>query len=222
VIAPWTVRNYVRFHALIPVAAIMGEDLSEGNNECIAQESLFTSFWAEGPCIPLNRRVADLKASASLPNLPACVQFDRLSRRAAIGFIRQHPFAYLKLAVRRLWTSVLPYVPRGNQRLHERMALTLYWLAIFPAGAIGTLLWLRRMEPRTALLALIIALNFASIMAVLYWSDLRFRVGIDLLLSCFAAWSYSEFHPRFANRSINRKSGSSNSSSQERAVGIQP
>jgi 4-amino-4-deoxy-L-arabinose transferase-like glycosyltransferase len=192
VIAPWTIRNYIRFHAFIPVAAIVGEDLATGNNECVAKESLLTSYWAEGPCIPLNRRVADARALTPLLGLPAGVQYDQLCRRAAFDFIRAYPLAYGKLAIRRLWTCLLPYAPRGNQRLHERLVLTLYWLAVFPAGMTGLLFWLRRLEPRTTLLALIIALSFLSIMAVLYWSDLRFRIGIDLLLGCFAAWSYSQ------------------------------
>jgi hypothetical protein len=196
VIAPWTVRNYVRFHAFVPVAAIVGEDLAEGNNECVASESLFTSYWSEGSCLPLNRRVAEERALTPPSNLPEAIQFDRLSGRAALDFIRLHPAVYLKLMIRRLWTSLLPYAPRGNQHVPERVALTIYWLAIFPAGIAGLLFWLRKFESRTALLALIVALNFLSIMAVLYWSDLRFRIGIDLLLGCFAAWNYDYFVAR--------------------------
>jgi 4-amino-4-deoxy-L-arabinose transferase-like glycosyltransferase len=200
VIAPWTLRNYLRFHAFIPVAAIIGEDLATGNNECIANESLFTSYWAEGPCPPLSRRIQQERSLTPMLNLPAAVQFDRLSRRAALSFIGEYPFAYGKLAVRRLWTCLLPYAPRGNQRWHERIALILYWIAIFPAGFAGLFFWLKRLEPRTTLLALIIALSFLSIMVVLYWSDLRFRIGIDLLLGCFAAWSYSELNRKEANK----------------------
>jgi 4-amino-4-deoxy-L-arabinose transferase-like glycosyltransferase len=196
VVAPWTLRNYLRFHAFVPVAAIVGEDLATGNNECVAKESLFTSYWSEGPCIALNRQIIEARALTPMQNLPAGVQYDRLSRRVAINFISEHPMAYAKLAIRRLWACLLPYAPRGNQRWHERIVLTLYWLAVFPAGLSGVLLSLRRPEPRTAFLILILALSFLSIMAVLYWSDLRFRVGIDLLLGCFAAWSYDRLRGR--------------------------
>jgi 4-amino-4-deoxy-L-arabinose transferase-like glycosyltransferase len=202
VIAPWTIRNYHHIHRFVPVATILGADLSEGNNECVASEPFLESYWAEGPCIPLNRRIANLRTSFSIPELPAVVQFDLLSRRAALDFIRHRPADYAKLAIRRLWTCLLPYLPRGNQHLHERIAITLYWLAVFPAGAIGLLLSLKRIQPRTALLAIIIAESFLSIMAVLYWSDLRFRIGIDLLWGCFAAWTYSEY--LFGNRSQNK------------------
>jgi hypothetical protein len=76
--------------------------------------------------------------------------------------------------------------------LHNRIAFVLYWLAVFPAGIAGMTVGLRRMEARTILLSLLIGLNLLSIMAVVYYSDLRYRVGIDLLLGCFAGWFYSE------------------------------
>lgn len=192
VIAPWTLHNYLRYHAFVPVAAIVGEDLGTGNNECVAKESLFTSYWAEGPCIPFNHQIEAARALTPLTNLPAAVQFDRLSRRVTLDFIRAHPLDYVKLAIRRLWTCLLPYAPRGNQHPQERIVLAMYWLAIFPAGTVGLIFWLKRTTPQTGLLALIIALNLFSIMAVLYWSDLRFRVGIDLLMGCFAGWTYSQ------------------------------
>ena len=53
-------------------------------------------------------------------------------------------------------------------------------------------------EIPSKLLTFIIALNLLSIMAVIYWSDLRFRVGIDLLLGCFAGRCYSEIMRRRA------------------------
>ena len=190
-IAPWSIRNAVRFHAFIPVATIVGEDLSTGNNECVAEEGLLVSYWAEGPCPALNQRIAELGANAPASTLPACVRYDGLSRRAALDFIGQQPLVYVKLAIRRFWTALLPFAPRGNQRFHERVVLSIYWVAVFPAGIIGMVLCLRRPHSRTVLLTFIIGLSFLSIMAVLYWSDLRFRVGIDLLLGCFAAWFYT-------------------------------
>ncbi|MFZ1011561.1 MAG: glycosyltransferase family 39 protein [Candidatus Sulfotelmatobacter sp.] len=196
VVAPWTLRNYVRFHAFIPVAAIVGEDLATGNNDCVARESVFTSYWSEGPCVDLNRKIIAARAITPMLDLPAGVQYDRLSRRVAIHFITERPGAYAKLAIRRLWTSLLPFAPRGNQRGYERAVLTLYWLAIFPAGMTGMFLRLRQPEARTLFLTIIIALSFLSIMAVLYWSDLRFRIGIDLLLGCFAAWIYDRLWRR--------------------------
>jgi hypothetical protein len=106
-------------------------------------------------------------------------------------FVRDHPGVYLKLVVRRFWTTLLPYDPRGEQTWHERVVLLGYWLLVFPAGMVGMLFGLRRPEAGRWLLGILILLNLASIMALLYWSDLRFRVGIDLLLGCFAGWTYA-------------------------------
>lgn len=192
VIAPWTARNYIRFRTVVPVASILGEDLATGNNECTASESILTPYWAEGACWPLSHRRAQMERSLLPSAIPAVVRSDRISARLALEFISEHPGAYAKLAIRRLWTTLLPYDPRGNQRFHSRVAFGIYWIAVFPAGIAGMIVGLRRMEARPMLLALLITLNLLSIMAVLYWSDLRFRVGIDLLLCCFAGWGYNE------------------------------
>jgi hypothetical protein len=93
---------------------------------------------------------------------------------------------------RRFWTTLLPYDPRGSQHRQERIVLSLYWLLVFPAGLLGMVVALMRIESGRLLLGVLVVLNLLSIAAVLYWSDLRFRVGIDLPLGCFAGWAYAE------------------------------
>jgi 4-amino-4-deoxy-L-arabinose transferase-like glycosyltransferase len=193
VVLPWTIRNYVRFGIFVPVASIAGEDFLEGNNLCVASESTFVPYWAEGSCpwVIEQRRVWH-EAETANSQIPPAVDRDRLSRRIGINFVLDHPAAYAKLAFRRFWTTLLPYDPRGSQGLHERIVLLLYWLPVFPAGLLGMAVALKRWEPGRLLLGLLVILNLLSIAAVLYWSDLRFRVGIDLLLACFAGWGYVE------------------------------
>lgn len=193
VVAPWTLRNYVRFGIFVPVASIVGQDFVEGNNSCVASEGWFVPYWAEGPCPSVDeQRRVQRDAEPVNSCVPAAVRRDRLSQRLALKFVSDHPVAYAKLTFRRLWMTLLPYDPRGNQRWHERIVLFLYWLLVFPAGLVGMVLALRRIEPGRLLLGLLVILNLLSIAAVLYWSDLRFRVGIDLLLGCFAGWGYTE------------------------------
>jgi 4-amino-4-deoxy-L-arabinose transferase-like glycosyltransferase len=193
VVAPWTIRNYVRFGVFVPVASIVGEDFVEGNNSCVASEGWFVPYWAEGPCPAVNEQ-RRIQGEGGIANrrLPAAVLSDRLSQRMALQFVSDHPAAYAKLAFRRFWTTLLPYDPRGSQGRHERIILFLYWLLVFPAGLAGMVVSFRRIEPARLLPALLVILNLLSIAAVLYWSDLRFRVGIDLLLACFAGWGYAE------------------------------
>jgi len=199
---PWTIRNYVRFGVFVPVASIVGRDFVEGNNSCVASEGLFVPYWAEGPCPSVGeQRRAQEEGETANSRLPAAVRSDRLSQRMALQFVSDHPAAYAKLAFRRFWTTLLPYDPRGSQGRGERIVLLLYWLLLFPAGLLGMMDSLRRIEAGRLLLALLVILNLLSIAAVLYWSDLRFRVGIDLLLACFAGWEYARIlEPRLLSR----------------------
>ncbi len=202
VVAPWTIHNYVRFRAFVPVASIMGVDFTEGNNECVAAESIFVPYWAEGKCQQVTQQVQSVLSSLSFdPRTPPAVRVDQACKRVALHFVKDHPLAYAKLALRRLWTTLLPYDPRGQQRSHERVILFLYWLLVFPAGTVGLIMALKTgVEPGRMFLASLIVLNLGTIMAVLYWSDLRFRVGIDLLLACFAGWACDQFLSRRAGQ----------------------
>src|SRR6202034_614121 len=152
---------------------------------------VFVPYLAEGSCswVDEQRRVRRETETID-PRVPAAVRRERLSWRIGLQFVSDHPAAYAKLAFRRFWTTLLPYDPRGSQGRHERIVLFLYWLLLFPAGLLGLVVSLRRIESGRVLLALLVILNLLSIAAVLYWSDLRFRVGIDLVLACFAGWGY--------------------------------
>jgi hypothetical protein len=201
IVAPWTIRNYARFGVFVPVASIMGEDLNEGNNECVAKENIFAPYWAEGRCAAVDEQRQALAQTVTFdPRTPAAVRRDRISRRIALEFIWAHPASYARLVFRRLWTTLLPFNPRGNQRLHERIVLLIYWLGLYPAGLAGSFLAARRLDPRRALLLLVAVLNLLSMAAVLYWSDLRFRIAVDLPLACFAGFAYSELFCRTAGR----------------------
>jgi len=197
IVAPWTIRNYTRFGVFVPVASIMGEDLNEGNNECVAKDSILVPYWAEGRCAAVDEQRHTLTQTIVFdPRTPAAFRRDQISRRIALEFISAHPGSYAKLVFRRLWTTLLPFNPRGSQRLHERIALSIYWLGLYPAGLSGLLLAARRLDPQRALLILLALLNLLSMAAVLYWSDLRFRIGVDVPLACFAGFAYAELFRR--------------------------
>jgi hypothetical protein len=191
VVAPWTVRNYVRLGVVVPVASILGNSLAIGNNECVAAESVFMPFWSEGACRPLDERRRQLRARVAAEGPVEAVLWDRLDARLGLAFIEENRGAYLELCARRLWTALLPYNPRGEQRWHTRVALLVYWLLVFPAGFMGLALVLRRRVERPTLLAVEIGVNLLAIVAVFFWSDLRYRIGMDLLLGCFAGWQYA-------------------------------
>lgn len=196
VMAPWTVRNYRRLGLVVPVSSITGGALLEGNNECVARESLLTPFMA-GPCPEADQARKELLARLGRPEHVNVGWQDRVAWTVALRFIVNDPGAYLKLCARRAWTVLLPYNPRADQRPVQRAAFAVYWLAVVPAGLTSALLCVRRPRPRAAMLVLLIGVNLASLAAVLIHYDLRFRVGIDLLLGSFAGWGYSEWFGRF-------------------------
>ncbi len=196
VISPWTLRNYWLHGLFVPVASIVGEALLEGNNPCVARESLFTPFWGEGRCDVTDEKRAQAFAGLKLSEPISMVWQDRIAGRIAVEFIIENPLSYVKLSVRRLWTVLLPFNPRGEQRLVQRFAFTIYWLVVVPAGLVGIAMSVRwpPLEPR--LLALVAATSLATLAAVLVWSDLRYRVGLDIILGSFAGWAYSRLAAR--------------------------
>lgn len=190
-VAPWTLRNYFRFGVFVPVASIVGSDFTEGNNDCVASEPISMPYWAEGPCPSLGKERAALMETYHFgPRVPLATRIDIVSRFIAVRFVKQHPGSYTKLVIRRLWTTLLPFNPRGNQRSHEKLVLFLYWLVLFPAGSAGIFLAAKHIDPAKLFLAALVLINLLSIMAVLYWSDLRFRISLELPLTCFAAYTY--------------------------------
>lgn len=200
VMAPWAIRNYEHFGVFVPVSSITWVDFKEGNNECVAPESVFTPYWSEGPCPLADEQVrAQIESTVPKSRLPAAVLRDRASRRVAAKFVFAHPAMYTKLAFRRFWTAFLPYNPRGQQHFYERAVLVLYWILVFPAGISGTIIGFERLNTERVLLGLLILFQLAAITAVLYWSDLRFRLGIDLLLGCFAGWRYVVFFQLYSS-----------------------
>jgi hypothetical protein len=98
--------------------------------------------------------------------------------------------AYVKLAVRRLWTVLLPFHPRTNGRVALKVACLTYWLAVIPLGFAGALGHVAGPQRAPQLLALLVLVNLAPLVAVYFSPDLRYRVGMDLLLGGFAAMGY--------------------------------
>jgi len=203
-ILPWSVRNYLRFGVVVPVASIVGGAFVEGNNECAARESLFTPVFPEGRPCPGPETWEALEPRLRLEGRDNVAWRDRVNARLALRFIEAHPAAYLKLCLRRLWTVLLPYNPRADQRLLQRASFTLYWLPVIPAGLLGAALQLRSRRKGPALLGLLVLTNLLALAAVMVHSDLRFRVGIDLLLACFAGWGYDELSRRWAGARSSR------------------
>jgi 4-amino-4-deoxy-L-arabinose transferase-like glycosyltransferase len=92
VILPWTIRNYVTFHRLMPIRDNFGLELWIGNHEGVAHE-----YPSDFPLL----NPAEYNRLGEL-------EFMETKRRIAMQFIEQHPGEFLRLSLRRgflFWTA---------------------------------------------------------------------------------------------------------------------
>jgi hypothetical protein len=192
VVAPWSLRNYVRTGRVIPVAVITGTALSIGNNECLAAEPLLTWYWAEGPCESLNAKRQLLIAPYPVDEWDNRVIRNSINAGLAAQFITERPMDYLKLSLKRAWTVLLPFHPWQSLGTINRIALSAYWLVILPAGVIGLVASLRKARGPAVLLGLCIGAVIVPQILVYFSPDMRYRIVADLLFAVFAGHVYAQ------------------------------
>ena len=171
VVGPWTVRNYVTLGALVPVSTNGGVNLWQGNNP----NATGGFYWSDDPAVNPLLRVSDE------------VEQDRLGRRLALQWIREHPWDFLRLGfIKWGWlltdvrTAVLFTLQQASRPippllvplsililkmgLYSLLALTLagirmWWLAGRP-GSSGRYLNRARTSVPVLFLAFMLALHF--------------------------------------------------------------
>jgi hypothetical protein len=122
IVAPWTIRNYLVFHAFPIVRDNFGLELSVSNNDCARfgfQENLQTGCFEKfHPYANVNeaRKVVELRE----------VNYNELLLREALGWISSHPARFIKLSLMRF---IAFWMPTESFTIHD---------AIGPASAIAT------------------------------------------------------------------------------------
>jgi Dolichyl-phosphate-mannose-protein mannosyltransferase len=189
-VAPWSLRNYFSAGVIVPVASQSGTVLGLGNNPCIADEGLLVPFWGDEPCPAFDAKRTQLMAELPQPIRGSVVLQDRIDARLALEFIEAQPMDYLRLTARRAWTVLLPYHPRSQLGALQRTALAMYWLTVLPVGVIVLLVNFRQVRGLQCLLILLIGAALLPLVLIYLSPDMRYRVGADILLGCFAGWGY--------------------------------
>ena len=187
-IVPWTVHNYLQVGLFVPVSSISGTSLGMANNECVVG-GLNEPFDAEGACRSLDaRRYALLK---EMPSQPSAVWDDRAYAQLGREFVLHHPLDYMSLCFRRAWTTFLPYHPRQDLGSTIKLGLTIYFVLVVLVGLASVIILVKRgLTPSGKVLLWVALATYAPLVLVYVSTDLRYRVGIDLLLGCFAASTY--------------------------------
>jgi hypothetical protein len=190
VVAPWTIRTYVRTGKFIPVAAATGTVLAEGNNECLAADPVLSWYWAEGLCPPLQAAFNQRLSMHRVTEWDDVTLVNEIKREMGREFIRDRTIDYLALTLRRAATIMLPFHPRQPLSLMRQAVMTTFWLAVVPLGIAGIILSLRREHRRSVILLTVLLVGAVIVPQVLiYFSpDMRYRMPADLLLACFAGY----------------------------------
>jgi len=189
-IAPWTLYTYSKLGVVVPISSITGTVFGAGNNECTAAEDMTTPFYGDSPCKSLDvQRKALLD---KMPKEPRVVNNDRVYGTLGVRFVMEHPVDYLRLCVRRFWTALLPFHPKQGLGAGQKSLMLVYYVVVLAVGAVSAIRCAVARPSREVVLLLVVLLgSFIPLMIVFVSHDLRFRIGVDLMLACFAGYGWS-------------------------------
>jgi len=197
VVAPWTIRNAVRFHAFVPVSNNVAT-LVDGAN-CDATYS--------GPQLGLWRETFSEfgNAARSLPQSQACFEgfdiadphFDEAKAASAhthagAGYARHHLASIPKVAAARVLRTWGLYAPRqqinfesleGRPRAWQIAGTLMYWV-LAPLAIAGAVVLRRRRRPLWPLVATAVTV---TIVAASTYGQQRFRIAAEPAILVLAA-----------------------------------
>ena len=184
VLVPWAVRNYLIFHAFIPFSTMGGSVLLQGNNRIVVTDPKFYGGSPWDTAIPEYR---DALRSAGSE-----LERDRVARKFAVEWLRDHPGDWPFLAqakLRRAWTPFLqPHAP-----LLYRAALLASWGPILLLSGLAFLptlaLFLRAGHPGWLLHLVLLGYTLTSL---IFFGNPRYRFPVEplcMVLAAMAAWS---------------------------------
>jgi hypothetical protein len=167
-IAPWTIRNAIEFHALVPISANSGFNLALGN-------SAFT---------PANRKTDLMAACPGVRYTPNEVEFDRSLTRCALGWMRANPGPALRLYVAKFFNYFNfrnELITSGEQKPWQEWLVFITYYPLLGLSLLRLAFWRRyRLSGLETLLYAIYYGNAA--LTAIFFTRLRFRIPFDLLL----------------------------------------
>jgi 4-amino-4-deoxy-L-arabinose transferase-like glycosyltransferase len=178
VVAPWTVRNAVQLHALVPISTNSGAALRVGHGP----ESIGTTKWTQD-------EVDGLPMGRAMNNPDTEVKAYREYTRLAIDYALTHPVRELELTKLKLWNlyrsdaEILPWIttlgatplePDGLEETLWRLFDVTYYV-LFLAAVASIPLWLRK-RPEVVLLAGVFVLW--TLFHVVFLAEPRYHVPL--------------------------------------------
>ena len=181
-ILPWTIRNVVRLHAVVPFATGAGPAL------CMSRNSEATGSI---DLAILDRQCSPKHVSASVPKQE--VEVNRYATNHAIHWVVEHPVDELKM----WWTRTrlayssdtsglyAPDLSRSARRTASTISDFASFVVLALAG-VGVIITLARRRPPAAVYLIVATIAFAAVPIVLF-GDPRYRVPAEPLFAVLAA-----------------------------------
>ena len=198
-LAPWTLRNYLRFHEWLPVNDAGGLSLYHGNStwtrsfyEIRSREEYF--HWIAALDTQTRRRLAELESRGPLS--PG--QRSKAFARMAIAESRADPAGTFRTLGRKVWQWVRPYPTPWFWPLPIVVVLGAYYTALFALTAAGLATAVRTGVRAFALAALAASMAIHVLFLVLWRYRIPYWDPILLLYApagALAAWTRREAAP---------------------------
>jgi hypothetical protein len=195
-LAPWTIRNAVRFRELIPISDELGCTFFDGNSVWANRIYELTDRRDIAPMnLAMHRdRVARLEALGMAAGTPAFASPSRRSfalLRAALEDRRRDPAGTARLYLRKIWHWLRPY-PTLSWGLPIVVSASILYTALYAAAAAGMAAAQRRGAVGFCLAALAISMA-AHVLILVLW---RYRVPFwDPILLLYAVPGAARFLP---------------------------
>lgn len=195
-IAPWTLRNYRAFGTFVPLNTNAGFAFYWGNHPIHG-----THFM---PLLPLDGpSYQDLIPAQLLPLNEG--QLDRALLQAGIGFVVDDPLRYLQLS----WSRIPEYVkfwPSPDSGLISNVSRVASFGLLLPFMLYGLWLAARRLRApdhpaqRAQIVLLYLFMVVYTLLHLLTWTLIRYRLPVDAILLIFAALALVGLAKRLAGR----------------------
>lgn len=194
-IAPWTIRNYRAFGVVVPLNTNSGFAFFWGNHPVYGTE--FVGILPDnGP------NYYDLIPKELLPLNEA--QLDQALLKRGIGFVTDDPVRYILLSISRI-REYFKFWPSANSGTLSNLSRLGSFAILLPFMLHGLYLSLASawkttdFKQRAALILLWSFMLVYTGIHLLTWALIRYRLPVDAILLCFAAYSLTALVQRLSS-----------------------
>lgn len=185
VLVPWTIRNYIVFHAFIPLSTLGGSGLLQGSNNVVVTDPRYFGYSVHDTTIP--------EYQEPLRSAGDEVERDRRAKNLAIQWLRNNPDKWWFLIRSRFVRSLTPFLQPDTPR-HYRIGMLMSWgpiLVLIGLAYVPTLVaFLRRGHPGWLLH---LAILHYLIVSVIFFALSRYRHSIEPLCLILAVGGVASF-----------------------------